>query len=135
MIARRTFIKGLRLAAIAATTSGLRSRKATPSRCRTPPAPSPAKVKAPPGACDCHHHIYDVARFPRPRRRARSIPNARVEEFRLLQKRIGTTRSIIVHAVGPTLADNRVTLDAIAQLSGECARRRRRPSDRSRRPS
>jgi D-galactarolactone isomerase len=41
----------------------------------------PAKVKAPPGACDCHHHIYDVARFPLPPGARAAVPNARVEEL------------------------------------------------------
>lgn len=45
----------------------------------------------------------------------RPEPNARVAEYRLLQKRIGTTRDIVVtpSAYG---TDNRVTLDAISQL-------------------
>ncbi len=70
------------------------------------------RFKAPPLACDCHHHIYDTARFPAVQR---PEPNARVAEYRLLQRRIGTSRDIVVtpSAYG---TDNRVTLDAISQL-------------------
>jgi hypothetical protein len=39
-------------------------------------------------------------------------PNGRVEEYRLLQRRIGTTRSVVV-TPAPYIGDNRVTLDAI----------------------
>ena len=79
----------------------------------------PAKLKAPAGACDCHQHIYDAARFP-VRAGSRVIPNARIEDYRLLQKRIGTSRSIVVTPIGfpATLAENLVTLDAIKQAGG-----------------
>jgi D-galactarolactone isomerase len=117
MIARRTFVKGASLAALAATTSRLSVRESLAQQVPNSSGTEPAKVKAPPGACDCHHHIYDVARFPQPAGARGAIPNARVEEFRLLQKRIGTTRSIIVQP-GAYLTDNRVTLDAIAQMAG-----------------
>ena len=42
-------------------------------------------------------------------------PNARVAEYRLLQRRIGTTRNVVV-TPRPYVTDNRVTLDAIAQF-------------------
>jgi D-galactarolactone isomerase len=75
----------------------------------------PSKLKAPAGACDCHHHIYDAKRFPPVEPGGTIIPEARVEEFRLLQKRIGTTRNIVVTPLAYGI-DNRVTLDAIARL-------------------
>jgi D-galactarolactone isomerase len=114
MIARRYFIKG----ALAVSASALAIQPG-----RAAPAPSSsgsetAKLKAPAGACDCHHHIYDPARFPPSRPEAQQVPNARVEDYRLLQRRIGTSRNIVVT---PTpypapVSDNQVTLDAIAQL-------------------
>jgi D-galactarolactone isomerase len=68
-------------------------------------------------ACDCHHHIYDGARFPQPRGATTALwPNARVEEFRLLQRRLGTSRNVVV-TPSAYLTDNRVTLDAVARLS------------------
>ena len=71
------------------------------------------KLKAPAFACDCHLHIYDTARFPQVQPGA--VPNARVAEYRLLQRRLGTARSVIV-TPRPYGTDNRVTLDAIAQF-------------------
>jgi predicted TIM-barrel fold metal-dependent hydrolase len=46
------------------------------------------------------------------------VPNARVQDYRLLQRRIGTTRDIVVTpAPYPApVRDNQATLDAIAQL-------------------
>lgn len=46
------------------------------------------------------------------------VPNARVEDYRLLQRRIGTTRSVVVTPAPypATVRDNQVTLDAIAQF-------------------
>jgi predicted TIM-barrel fold metal-dependent hydrolase len=75
------------------------------------------KLKAPANACDCHHHIYD-ARFPFAQPGARMVPSAHVADYRLLQRRIGTTRSVVVTPAPypASVADNRVTLDAIAQF-------------------
>jgi D-galactarolactone isomerase len=42
-------------------------------------------------------------------------PNGRVKEYRKLQKRIGTTRNVVV-TPAPYIGDNRVTLDAIAKF-------------------
>jgi predicted TIM-barrel fold metal-dependent hydrolase len=72
------------------------------------------KLRAPAHACDCHHHIFDAAHFP-PAQPASRFQDARVVEYRLLQRRIGTTRDVVVTPT-PYVTDNRVTLDAIAQL-------------------
>jgi D-galactarolactone isomerase len=74
-----------------------------------------ASLKAPPGTCDCHHHIYDAARFTPVDPGARMQTNARVAEYRLLQRRLGITRDIVV-TPAPYVTDNRVTLDALVQL-------------------
>jgi D-galactarolactone isomerase len=76
------------------------------------------KLEAPPNACDCHMHIYDAERFAAARPGSRLQTNARVPEYRLLQRRIGTTRSIVVTPAAYA-TDNRVTLDAIAQLGAD----------------
>jgi predicted TIM-barrel fold metal-dependent hydrolase len=75
----------------------------------------PPKLVAPPGACDCHMHIYDAARFPPQRPGSRMQENATVDDYRRLQKRLGTTRTVVVQPAAYGV-DNRVTLDAIAQL-------------------
>src|SRR5207247_6583820 len=56
----------------------------------------PPKLKAPANAADCHMHTYDPARFPMPPNPRAAPTNATVEDYRLLQKRIGTTRVVIV---------------------------------------
>ena len=53
--------------------------------------------------------------FRPPQPGARMLPNARVEEYRLLQRRLGTSRNVVVTPAA-YVVDNRVTLDAIAQL-------------------
>jgi D-galactarolactone isomerase len=71
-------------------------------------------LKAPPNATDCHHHVYD-AKYPADPTAVLHPGDAFVEDYRALQKRIGTTRSVIVQ---PSTygTDNRCTLDALAAL-------------------
>ncbi len=78
---------------------------------------APPKLKAPANACDCHMHIYDAARFPpaRPGPQSRMQSDAAVAQYRLLQQRLGTTRTVIVTPAA-YVTDNRVTLDGIDQL-------------------
>ncbi|HZV20686.1 MAG TPA: amidohydrolase family protein [Hyphomicrobiales bacterium] len=54
-----------------------------------------AKTKAPPNAADCHHHIYS-SRFKVDPNSVLRPADASVEDYRLLQKRIGTSRNVIV---------------------------------------
>jgi D-galactarolactone isomerase len=115
MIRRRTLIKGASMAAMAAAISGVSVCVSKAQQVPNSSGAEPAKLKAPAGACDCHHHIYDAARFPPPQPGARIIQDARVEEFRLLQRRIGTSRDVVVTPAA-YITDNRVTLDAIAKL-------------------
>ena len=75
------------------------------------------RLKAPASAADCHIHIYDP-RFPPP---IDKPANATVQDYRLMQQRVGVTRVVIVtprcYAV-----DNSVTVDAISQLGMRNAR-------------
>ena len=69
------------------------------------------RLKAPPNAADCHIHIYDPRYAP-----PVAMPaNSTVADYRLLQKRIGTTRVVIVTPRN-YVTDNSVTVDAIAEL-------------------
>src|SRR5262252_1637098 len=72
----------------------------------------PPKLKAPPNACDCHHHIYD-SQYPVDPKAVLRPGDALVEDYRAFQKRIGTSRNVVVQ---PSTygVDNRVTLDAVA---------------------
>ena len=75
------------------------------------------RLKAPPNACDSHIHIYD-ARFPC---NSGMVPGATVAHYRQMQQRLGTTRTVVVNPRANG-TDNRVTLDAIAQLGIDHAR-------------
>ncbi len=78
---------------------------------------APPKLKAPANACDCHHHIYDPARFalPQPQPARPVPPNSTVADYRLLQQCIGTTRNVVVQPRHYG-TDNAVTLDALKQF-------------------
>ncbi len=77
----------------------------------------PPTLKAPANAADCHIHIYDP-RFQPP---VAKPLNSTVQAYRLLQKRIGVTRVVIVTPRN-YVTDNGVTLDAIKQLGVASAR-------------
>lgn len=76
-------------------------------------------VDLPEGACDSHMHIFDP-RFEPSAHWTRQPPHADVAAYRLLQSRLGTSRTVVVN---PSTygTDNRCTLDALAQL-GDGAR-------------
>jgi predicted TIM-barrel fold metal-dependent hydrolase len=65
-------------------------------------------------------HIYDVERFPPLRPGSRVQTNAAVPQYQMLQRRIGTSRTVVV-TPAVYVNDNRVTLDAISAL-GSSAR-------------
>ena len=124
-LTRRTLIKATGLMTVAAI-----SRTCVPGSLAAPsstehPVPNSSGteapgLRAPANACDCHMHIYDD-RFPPPGPAKRLVTKARVEEYRLLKKRIGTTRTVVVQP-SPYATDNRVTLDAVVQLGLSDAR-------------
>jgi D-galactarolactone isomerase len=74
-IGRRTFLQGASVAALGA--AGLFDPRASRAQVAVPNSTGIElpKLKAPALACDCHHHIYDTARFPAPSPGAE--PNAR----------------------------------------------------------
>ena len=76
-------------------------------------------IKVPKNACDCHMHIYDSRFLPSPHWKKKP-PEAPVEAYRLLQKRLGTTRNIVVTPSTYGI-DNSCTVDALQQL-GKTAR-------------
>ena len=118
LVARRAFVKGMGATALAAaelSASKGRAQQAVPWSTGTE-AP---KLKAPPNACDCHMHIYD-SRFPVAPNAKLRPPDATVDDYRLLQKRIGTTRNVVV-TPSTYGTDNSCTLDAMAKL-GPAAR-------------
>ncbi|MDR2006747.1 MAG: amidohydrolase family protein [Acidaminococcales bacterium] len=79
----------------------------------------PNSQKTPPRAADCHLHIVD-GRFPLVAKAA-APPDATLADYRLLQKRLGTEKAVIVQAkcFG---TDNSCILSAIEELGKEKAR-------------
>jgi predicted TIM-barrel fold metal-dependent hydrolase len=69
-------------------------------------------LKAPPNATDCHHHIYN-AKYPVDPKATLRPGDALVDDYRALQRRLGTTRHVLVQ---PSTygTDNRCHLDALA---------------------
>jgi predicted TIM-barrel fold metal-dependent hydrolase len=113
-IDRRNF---LRAAALAAVTNMIGVREAhAQSPVPNSSGTAPPKLKAPANACDCHMHIYDPARFPMPPSQRVAPNNAAVPQYRMLQRRLGTTRVIVVQPRNYA-TDNRVTVDALKQFA------------------
>lgn len=77
------------------------------------------KLIAPPGACDCHMHIYN------PRFRAAPswpmpLPDAPIAAYRLVQRQLGLSRAVIIQPNG-YMFDNACAEDALRQM-GAAAR-------------
>lgn len=73
--------------------------------------------EVPPGACDCHTHVFgDPRRFPFASNRTYTPESASVEEMRKLHRALHTSRVVIVQ---PSVygTDNACTLDGIKQLA------------------
>src|SRR5580765_7803978 len=78
------------------------------------------KTSVPPNACDSHIHIFST-RFPAsPHWKGEPVVDSDVAAYRLFQKRIGTSRVVVVTPSTYGI-DNRATLDGVAQL-GDSAR-------------
>jgi predicted TIM-barrel fold metal-dependent hydrolase len=88
----------------------------------TIPGPDPdtriPKFALPPLACDAHCHIFGpAAQYPYAPDRPYTPPDAGLEDFRALHRKLGVGRAVIVNAsVHGT--DNRVAHDAIAVSGG-----------------
>src|ERR1700758_953882 len=115
MFDRRALIKGASAAAVAVTTTGVSMRESRAQQVPNSVGTEQPKLKAPKKATDCHMHTYDPAHFPMPSNPCPAPGNATAADYRLLQKRIGTTRVVIVQPRNYA-TDNRVTLYAISQL-------------------
>src|SRR6187431_1193861 len=68
----------------------------------------------PNGACDCHHHIYDT-RWIYAREAVLRPPPATVADYRAFQKKLGTSRSIVVNPSSYRF-NNAPTEDALRQI-------------------
>ncbi|SDF61142.1 amidohydrolase family protein [Sporomusa acidovorans] len=126
MITRRVFVKGAGLALAALSTGGINLQDSFAAE--APKTSNTGAIQVPystgrnrptitvlENACDCHHHIYDPVRFPYVPEDTRNQPPATVDVYRMLQKRLGTTRNVIIQpsAYG---TDNSCLLDALKQM-------------------
>src|SRR5580693_5733561 len=102
LVDRRAVLQTMSAAAAVGAVAG------QPQRAAGTEAP---KLRAPADAADCHHHIYD-AKYPADPRSTLRPGDASVEDYRALQRRIGTSRNVIVQ---PSTygTDNSCTLDAL----------------------
>ena len=108
---RREVLKAITAGAATGFLAG-GARNATAQQVKWSEGTDPPKLKAPANACDCHHHIYD-AKYPVDPKAVLRPGDALVEDYRAFQKRIGTSRNVVV-TPSTYGVDNRVTLDAVA---------------------
>jgi predicted TIM-barrel fold metal-dependent hydrolase len=83
---------------------------------------SPVTLDVPPGACDCHTHVFpDPAKFPMFGGRIYTPPLATADDLLALQKALKLDRVVLVQ---PSVygTDNSAHLDAIRQLGPQRAR-------------
>lgn len=83
------------LAAMGAAAAGTAIQEARAQQVPWSTGTAPPMTKAPPGATDCHHHIYSSRFKVDPNSKLRP-GDALVADYRLLQKRIGTSRNVVV---------------------------------------
>ena len=114
IIDRRRLMKTAGVMALAAAAGTVGSDQAFAQQVPWSSGTEAPKLKAPANACDCHMHIYD-AKYPVAPNATLKPADALVADYMLLQKRIGTSRNVIV-TPSTYGTDNRVTLDAIAQI-------------------
>ena len=72
------------------------------------------RLVVPENACDCHMHIYD-GRVPSAADASLHPPDASVDDYRKLQRRLGTTRTVVVTPSTYGI-DNRVMLRALEEM-------------------
>ena len=113
-IDRRRLMKTAGAMALAAAAGAVRSDQAFAQQVPWSSGTESPKLKTPENACDCHMHIYD-AKYPADPKATLKPADALVADYKLLQKRIGTSRNVVV-TPSTYGTDNRVTLDAIAQI-------------------
>src|SRR3984893_18374148 len=111
---RRDFMKAAGVLAMTTAASSLGMRGASAQQVPYSAGTEAPKLKAPANACDCHMHIYND-KYPVDPSATLKPQDALVADYKLLQKRIGTMRNVVV-TPSTYGTDNRVTLDAMAQI-------------------
>ncbi|MDP4023581.1 amidohydrolase family protein [Methylobacterium sp. NEAU 140] len=112
---RRTVLGagGLIAAAMAAGTRAVRAKGPEPVPFSS--GTEAPRTRVPPNACDSHIHIFST-RFPASSHwKGEPVVDADVAAYRRFQKRIGTSRVVVV-TPSTYGTDNRATLDGVAQF-------------------
>src|SRR5258708_21936532 len=117
MLTRRRLLYGT--AAVGASVAMLRTGGARAAAAST--VKTPVNFDVPRGACDCHVHVFDPARFPYFSGRVYTPPEATAEDLLALQRQLHFDRVVVVQ---PSVygVENACTLDAIKKLGPARAR-------------
>src|SRR5580765_5014216 len=110
MLSRRDLLVG------AVSGAAVFARRAAVLRAAASQPATPVAFDIPPGACDCHTHIFgDARRFPFAADRVYTPEPASIAEMRALHRSLHMDRVVIVQ---PSVygTDNACTLDASGQL-------------------
>src|SRR5436190_490337 len=108
VISRRSMLQACAAGAAAIGISGTPLLGDTPMR-------TAVDFEVPPGACDCHVHIFNPTQFPFSQRRVYTPPPASVDDLLQLQHDLRLSRVVVVQ---PSIygVDNSCTLDALRKL-------------------
>lgn len=114
LVGRRAVLRNMSALAAGVASLAVRSQRAAGQQVKWSAGTEPSKLRAPADAADCHHHIYN-AKYPVDPKATLRPGDASVEDYRALQRRIGTSRNVIVQ---PSTygTDNRCTLDALVEF-------------------
>jgi predicted TIM-barrel fold metal-dependent hydrolase len=78
--------------------------------------PTPPSFEVPPGACDCHTHIFGpVEKFPFSGKRLYTPGDASIADLEALHRALYIDRVVIVHP-SPYGSDNSCTVDAVRKM-------------------
>ena len=115
---RRAILAGAAAATLGAAAVARAQGAETPVKYSSGTAPP--RLRLPANATDCHHHVYN-AQFPPIPNAALRPPDAFPDDYRALQRRLGTARSVLVQ---PSTygTDNRLHLEAMRALGPERTR-------------
>ena len=115
---RRAILAGAAAATLGAAAVARAQGAETPVKYSSGTAPP--RLRLPANATDCHHHVYN-AQFPPIPNAALRPPDAFPDDYRALQRRLGTGRSVLVQ---PSTygTDNRWHLEAMRELGPERTR-------------
>lgn len=77
------------------------------------PNPHPPHFALPPGAADCHAHVFEAARYGYQNERSYTPPDSTIKQLRAMHRTLGIQRLVVV-AASVHGTDNNPVLDAIA---------------------